>query len=165
MSDKEISIFRKEFVKIVKIFLALQNRYLHDDNKVIQYLGLFKEYLSEFNKKYPNFDIILEEADLTSDDLKILLKNYKSKNEIQSRYGLTKIPLMAKMNEKYGCLQALVNYKNMEDETNPSFELICVLGVEKVNKNVKPHLPNELEFISTETTENASSDSRNIVNN
>lgn len=166
MPEEEIKKFKKEFFKIVNVFFALQDHYMHDNNKVFKEIKLFRKYLNEFNKRYPHFDIMLEEEDLTSDDLKILLIGYKTEEDIARKIKTTeKIPMMLKKNEKYSCLQVLVDYKGIKKEPNIELDIISIIATEDINRNITPKMPDELRFISTTIEGNAPSNSRSTVHN
>lgn len=157
MDAKEAARFEKVFIKVVRIFFGLQNLYVHDEPRVVEKSKLFKKYLEEFNKKYPNLKVVLEEHDFTSDDLKILLTTYKSAKDISEKYKLDEFPLTLKANKKHNLLQVLVNYKRIEHSINPAFQLLCVIGTEKVDNSVELKLPSELQYLSLEISEGFSS--------
>jgi hypothetical protein len=158
-----ISDFKEEFYQIIEVFFGLQDHYMHDDTKVIQEIRLFKNYLKEFNVKYPNFDIMLEEHDLTSDDLKILLKGYRSREQIVKKIGMD-VPFMMKGNSKYNCMQVLLNYKEIQEKSDEDMVVLFKLAVEGCDINKEVKMPEELRHISRSTNENSSSVNRGMVN-
>ena len=117
-------------------------------------------------QRYPHFDIMLEEEDLTSDDLKILLIGYKTEEQIAEKIRTTeKIPLMLKKNEKYDCLQVLINYKDIKDKPNIEVDIISILATEDINRDIVPKMPDELRFICTTIKGNTPSNNRGTANN
>jgi len=160
MPAKEILEFKKDFTKIIKLFFGLQNLYVNDEPRVTHKLQVFKKYLVEFNKKYPKIRILLEERDLTTDDLKIFLVDYKKEAELQKKFNVKKLPIMVKENKKYGAIQILLNYKRIENGINTSMDFLCQLATEEIN-NIKLKLPEDLRYVSLEISEGFScSDAR-----
>ena len=164
--DKTVTIeetFRKEFTNVVRIFLGLQDLYEHDEPSVVEKISEFKRYLVQFTKKYPAIDVVLDERDLTTDDLKVFLRRYNSEGDILSKFALKRVPIMIKMNTRYNKLQILINYNSLQTNINEGRDFFCMLATEEVDQNVKVTIPLSLKFISREIGEGFSTSNRGIV--
>ena len=71
-----INEFKKELRRDIRVFLKLRIMYEHDDESVYQKLPIYKKYLEMINKKYPEVELVVDEQDFTTDDIKILLNNF-----------------------------------------------------------------------------------------
>ena len=140
--------FKKRFMEIVTVFFSLQNHYLSDDSSVLGKITQFKSYLLDFDKKYPNLKLLLEEEDLTTDDLKILLIGFNSEEEILAYLKLQELPFMIKFNDKHNCLQALINYDDVKEKNTPVMLSLTALALRGFNDIKLRSMPDELKFLS-----------------
>lgn len=145
--EKDIDAFKKDMCKIIHLFLMLKSKYEHDAKDVFQKLTIFKEYLGAVNLKYPAIEIVLDEHDLTTDDLKILLNKYISKGEIIRKFKLQELPVMIKKNDRHNKLQLFIDYDYADHSINETMEFLGVLAIENINRQYELELPKELELM------------------
>lgn len=145
--EKEVVRFKATFRKIVAIFFRLKDKYEHDDEKVYNLLKLFRTYLLNFSKKYPAIEITIDQEDLTSDDLKVFLTKYESKETILKKFRLKSMPVTMKENKKHKKLQVLLEYDALSNTINDSFDFFAILAIEGSSKTDKVEMPKELQLI------------------
>ncbi|MCB9358521.1 hypothetical protein H6503_01195 [Candidatus Woesearchaeota archaeon] len=160
---KQINEFKDDLRSVIGVFLKLVDMYEHDNDNISKALPAFRKYLEDFNLRYQGIEIIVEYDDFTKDDLKILLNNYESKDEIITKFKVN-FPIVAKNNLKYGKLQFFVDYTHLKDGINYNIDLLAGLAMEKGVSKEKLKMPVELELISLEIGENFSNADQGMAN-
>jgi len=163
--EKEIEQFKVDIKKTIYIFFSLKERYEHDDTGVLKKVEIFRKYLYEFCQKYPAVCVVLDEEDFTTDDLKILLEKYNSKQAIMEKFKLDTLPIMVKRCEKHHKLQVLLDYKKLDFKMNESLDFLAVLAIEDMDEGKTIKLPDELASICSEIGEKFSTASRGVLAN
>jgi len=162
---KDIEVFKGEMCKIIHLFLMLKSKYEHDARDVFQKLAIFKDYIGSVNLKYPAVEIVLDEHDLTRDDLKILLNNYISKGEIMRKFKLVDLPVMIKKNNKHNKLQLFVDYDYADYTINETMDFLGVLAIEGINRQSKLELPKELKLMCSGINQGAATAAHGSLSN
>ena len=145
--ENEIKYFKKKLIIAINIFFALKKKYERDDDTVVSQIVDFKNYLKQFHEKYAGVSIILDEEDLTPDDLKIFLLNYNKKEDIMLKYGINECPLFVKKNVKYNKLQVLLDYKTVNINLSQDLEFLGMIAIETSDPSKKIIESNDLKLI------------------
>ncbi|MFT4303311.1 MAG: hypothetical protein ACMXYG_01990 [Candidatus Woesearchaeota archaeon] len=163
MDQALINEFKKNIKVLVKIFLKFIDMYSHDNDNLEKAWPAFNKFIQDFNIKYPAIEITLENEDFTKDDLKILINNYSTKEEIVTKFKFN-FPTIIKNNANFNKLQFFVNYKQMNDPINYNLDLLAALATEYDVKDGKLVLPEELEKLSLELGESFSATDQGFAN-
>lgn len=145
--ESEIKYFKKKLIIAINIFFALKKKYERDDDTVLSQINNYKNYLKQFHEKYAGFSIILDEEDLTPDDLKLFLLSYDKKEDIMQKYNINECPLFLKKNTKYNKLQVLLDFKTIDINFSPDIEFLGMIAIETNDPTKKIIVPSELKLI------------------
>lgn len=157
--EKEIKYFKSHLLKAIHVFFELKKKYENDDNSVLVQINSFKGFIKQFNEKYQNIIVSLDDSDFTPDDLKIFIINYSSKEALLEKFKLVSSPLLIKLNSKYNKLQAFLNYKHLDENFSQDLELLAMIAIENQDYEKRIILPKELEKIGTMNNKYSAKDS------